>query len=84
MHTFKKGDLVGIKHPIDPGASIKTGVVITETEYNLVIQWLSYDKIFFMEKQGDIFEELNKSYLLSKQSYHRMNERIDLFLLNSS
>lgn len=84
MYKFKKGDLVGIKHPLSASCPLKTGVVVTETEYNVVIQWVSYDKTFFMEKQGDIFEELNKSYLLSRQSYHRLNEKASLFLLNSS
>jgi hypothetical protein len=84
MHKFKKGDLIGIRHPMSRCRPIKTGVVVIEDEYNIVVQWLSYDKTFFMEKQGDIFEELNKFYLLSRQSYHRLNERADLFLLNSS
>jgi len=84
MHKFKKGDLIGIRHPASPKCPIKTGVVVIEDEYNIVVQWLSYDKTFFMEKQGDIFEELNKYHLLSRQSYHRLNERTDLFLLNSS
>jgi hypothetical protein len=84
MHKFKTGDLIGIRHPMEADSAIKTGVVINENEYNIVVQWLSYDKTFFMEKQGDIFEELNKSYLLSRQSYHRLNERADLFLLSSS
>ena len=84
MYKFKKGDLVGLKHPTNPSCPLKTGVVVTDTEYNVVIQWVSYDKTFFMEKQGDIFEELNKSYLLSRQLYHRSDEKASLFLLNSS
>tara|TARA_Y100000589_G_scaffold302958_1_gene314902 strand:+ start:505 stop:759 length:255 start_codon:yes stop_codon:yes gene_type:complete len=84
MYKFKIGDLVGIEHPQKPKAAIKTGIVVDTTEYNVMIQWFSYDKSFFMEKEGEIFKELNKSYLLSKQSYHRLNERASLFLLNSS
>jgi|TARA_R110000824_G_scaffold12966_1_gene56579 hypothetical protein len=85
MYKFKKGDLVGIKHPLrNSSCPLKTGVVIAETQHDVVIQWVSYDKTFFMEKQGDIFEELNKSYLLSRQPYHRSDEKASLFLLNSS
>ena len=84
MYKFKKGDLIGIRHPIESFSAIKTGVVVNEDEYNIIVQWLSYDKTFFMEKQGDIFEELNKSYLLSRQSYHRLNEKAALFLLSPS
>jgi hypothetical protein len=84
MYKFKKGDLVGIRHPTKKKYPIKTGIVVEEEEFNILIQWLSYDRVFFMEKEGDIFEELNKSYLLSKQAYHRLNEKANLFLLSPS
>lgn len=84
MYKFKKGDLIGIRHPGNHDSPIKTGVVTDESEYNIIVQWLSYDKTFFMEKQGDIFQELNKSYLLSRQAYHRLNEGAALYLLSPS
>ena len=84
MYNFKKGDLVGIRPPSEKDSAIKTGIVVEITQYNIIVQWTSYDKIFFMEKKGDIFEELNKSYLLSRQSYHRLNDKAALYLLNPS
>ena len=84
MHDFKKGDLVGIRHPSEKDSAIKTGIVMETSQYNIIVQWTSYNKDFFMEKQGDIFEELNKSYLLTRQSYHRLNDKAALYLLNPS
>lgn len=84
MYSFKIGDLVAIKNPSQKNKFIKTGIVVNETEFNVVIQWVSYDKLFFMEKEDDIFAELNKTYLLSRQAYHRLNSNAGLCLLNPS
>jgi len=84
MHDFKVGDLVGIRNPQKPTNAIKTGIVVSTTKYNIIVQWTSYNRSFFMEKEDEIFEELNKTYLLSRQSYHRLNEKAALFLLNPS
>ena len=83
MYNFKTGDLVAKKNPTD-NTILKTGVVISESETNIVVKWLSYNKVFFMEKKHDIFHELNKNYLLSCQSIDRNNIHAFLCLLNSS
>jgi hypothetical protein len=63
---------------------LKTGIVISESDADIVIKWFSYNKDFFMEKTHDIFYELNKYYLLSTQSISRNNEQAFLCLLNSN
>ncbi len=84
MYSFKVGDLVGIRHPQEPATIIKTGIIVDTTKYNVIVQWVSYSRSFFMEKEDEIFEELNKTYLLSRQSYHRLNVKAALFLLSPS
>jgi|TARA_R110000824_G_scaffold299973_1_gene488043 hypothetical protein len=83
MYNFKIGDLVAKKHPSD-NIVLKTGIVISESDADIVIKWFSYNKDFFMEKTHDIFYELNKYYLLSTQSISRNNEQAFLCLLNSN
>ena len=83
MYNFKIGDLVAKKHPSD-NIVLKTGIVISESDAEIVIKWFSYNKDFFMEKTHDIFYELNKYYLLSTQSISRNNEQAFLCLLNSN
>ena len=83
MYKFKTGDLVAKKHPSN-NIVLKTGIIISDSDTNIVIKWLSYNKDFFMEKSHNIFHELNKYYLLSVQSIDRNNEHAFLYLLNSS
>ena len=83
MYKFKTGDLVAKKHPSN-NIVLKTGIIISDSDTNIVIKWFSYNKDFFMEKSHDIFHELNKYYLLSVQSIDRTNEHAFLYLLNSS
>jgi len=83
MYKFKTGDLVAKKHPSN-NIVLKTGIIISDSDTNIVIKWFSYNKDFFMEKTHDIFHELNKYYLLSVQSIDRNNEHAFLYLLNSS
>ena len=83
MYNFKTGDLVVKKHPSN-NIVLKTGIVISDSDTNIVVKWLSYNKDFFMEKTHDIFHELNKYYLLSAQSIDRKNEDAFLYLLNSN
>ena len=49
-----------------------------------LVKWTSFNKDFFMEKEGDIFKELNKSFLLDTIEIHRHNMKTSLSLLNSS
>tara|TARA_R110002124_G_scaffold246037_1_gene411131 strand:- start:614 stop:865 length:252 start_codon:yes stop_codon:yes gene_type:complete len=83
MYNFKTGDLVAKKHPSN-GMILKTGIIISDCRASIDVKWFSYNKKFFMEKTHDIFQELNKSYLLSVQSIERGNESNFLYLLNSS
>ena len=83
MYSFKTGDLVVKKNSSD-GIILKTGIIISDSDTNIVVKWFSYNKDFFMEKTHDIFNELNKYYLLSSQSIDRKNENAFLSLLNPS
>ena len=60
------------------------GLVISHDVKTFTIKWISYDKVFFMEKEEDIFGELNKSLLLDTVQVYRGNGEINLSLLNSS
>ena len=83
MWTFKTGDLIGKTHPSfqEP---IQIGLVIRDTLDTFMVKWTYFDKIFFMEKEGDIFEDLNKRFLLNTVQIHRSNTAPCLVLLNSS
>lgn len=83
MYTFRTGDLVAKIHPCTK-KPLQVGLVISDSTIAFTIKWISYDKIFFMEKEEDIFEELNKSFLLSTVQVYRGNGEINLSLLNSS
>ena len=83
MYDFKTGDLIGKKHPTN-NQIIQIGIVIKDSVSSFIVQWTSYNKDFFMEKEGDIFGELNKSFLLSTVEWHRCNTEANLMLLNST
>tara|TARA_B100000287_G_C20364295_1_gene675100 strand:+ start:136 stop:387 length:252 start_codon:yes stop_codon:yes gene_type:complete len=83
MYNFKTGDLIAKKDPSN-NIILKTGIIIAESDKNIVVKWLSYNRDFFMEKTHDIFHELNKYHLLSVQSIDRNNQHAFLYLLNSN
>ena len=56
MYDFKTGDLIGKKHPTN-NQIIQIGIVIKDSVSSFIVQWTSYNKDFFMEKEGDIFME---------------------------
>ena len=56
--TIDIGDFVAQKHPKE-NFFLKTGIVISSKKDSFMIQWLSYNKNFFMEFEGPAFEELN-------------------------
>jgi hypothetical protein len=64
------GDFVGQKHPKE-GFCLKKGIVVVSKEDFYAIQWLSYNKDFFMEHESSVFRELNEDYLLIEMSYNR-------------
>ena len=83
MYTFKVGDLVARRNP-ENGLIFKTGIVLYAFEETFVVKWTSYNKDFFLEKEGNLFENLNNLYLLSLQSIKRREEDDFLCLLNSN
>ena len=77
------GDYVEQKHPVEQGY-LKRGIVVQSKSDSFVVQWLSYNKNFFMEFKGDVFEELNRRYLLTKMSYARTNDQVDIVILSKA
>ena len=77
------GDYVAQKHP-NEAYFLKKGIVVSSKKDSFVIEWLSYNKDFFMEHQGAAFEELNRRYLLNKMSYNRKNNRADIVILSKA
>lgn len=77
------GDYVEQKHPVEQGY-LKRGIVVQSKNDSFVVQWLSYNKDFFLEFKGDVFEELNRRYLLTKMSYARTNDRTDIVILSKA
>ena len=75
------GDYVEQKHPINK-YFLKRGIVVESNSDSFVVQWLSCNKDFFLEFKGDMFEDLNKRYLLTKMSYARTNNKIDIVVLS--
>tara|TARA_R110002124_G_scaffold147617_1_gene312914 strand:+ start:3085 stop:3354 length:270 start_codon:yes stop_codon:yes gene_type:complete len=77
------GDFIGQMCP-NKSNIIKKGIVIESLPDSYVVQWLTYDKTFWMEFQHPVFEELNRSYLLTKMSIHRKNSEVDITILNKA
>ncbi len=83
MYDFKTGDLVGKKHPTN-NQIIQIGIVIKDSVSSFIVQWTSYNKDFFMEKEGDIFKELNNSHLLGPTTVRRGSRHLNLSPLDSN
>ena len=83
MYQFKNGDLIA---QVYQGGKLilKTGIIIQSQRDTFVVKWTNYNKSFFMEKEEDIFAELNNMYLLSMQSINRAATGANLCLLNAS
>lgn len=77
------GDYVAQIHPSD-GMFLKKGIVVESNKELFMIQWLTYNKQFWMESNGEEFAELNRRYLLTKMSYHRNNSDTDIIVLNKA
>ena len=77
------GDYVEQKHPVEQGY-LKRGIVVQSKSDSFVVQWLSYNKDFFLEFKGEVFEELNRRYLLTKMSYARTNNQADIVILSKA
>ncbi len=84
MHnqTIKTGDFIAQMSPTGK-ESIKKGIVVCSTPDTFEVQWLTYNRSFWLEDEGDpAIVELNRTHLLTKMSYHRTNEAIDLVVLS--
>jgi len=83
MYNFQIGDLVAKVHPAS-SLILKTGLVVGSNNKAFTIKWVSFNSDFFMEKEGDIFKELNNHYLLGTVSIFRNSIEPFLVLLNSN
>tara|TARA_R110000824_G_scaffold352993_1_gene540145 strand:+ start:3974 stop:4264 length:291 start_codon:yes stop_codon:yes gene_type:complete len=83
MWTFKTGDLIAKAHPATY-RPLQMGLVIKDDAMTFLVKWVWYDKLFFMEKEEDIFKDLNNLHLLSTVQIHRQNMAPLLSLLNDS
>ena len=80
---IKLGDFVCQMHP-DKTMMLKKGIVVESLKDSYVVQWLSFNKDFWMDFKGEVFSELNKRYLLTKMSYHRKNREADIIILSKA
>jgi hypothetical protein len=83
MWTFKTGDLIAKVHSLVVGP-LQVGLVVESMEDSFSVKWTSYNKDFFMEKEEDIFTELNNHFLLDTELIRRLSTEVDLQLLNPS
>ena len=77
------GDYVGQVHPSE-NMILKKGIVVDIKKDSYEVQWLSFNKEFWMEFEGDAFAELNRRYLLTRMSYNRSNNETDIIILSKA
>lgn len=77
------GDYVAQMHPKE-AFPLKKGIVVESLSHSYTVHWTSYNKKFFMEFEGEAFEELNSRYLLTKMSYDRTNYNVDIVTLSKA
>ena len=77
------GDFVAQMCPNNVTIS-KKGIVIESLKHSYIVQWLTYNKKFWMELEHPVFEELNRSYLLTKMSIHRTNREANIIILSKA
>ena len=62
----------------------KKGIVIESLGESFVVQWLTYNRKFWMENEHPVFEELNRAYLLTKMSIYRKNSQVNIKILSKA
>tara|TARA_R100001460_G_scaffold35316_1_gene68029 strand:+ start:419 stop:682 length:264 start_codon:yes stop_codon:yes gene_type:complete len=77
------GDYVAQMHPQDD-TFLKKGIVVLSNYDKFEVQWLNYNKEFWQEFEGEAFEELNRRYLLTRMSYNRNNNNVDIKILSKA
>ena len=83
MWKFQTGDLIAKQHP-NVKNPLQIGIVIAVSPCTFTVKWTSFNKEFFMEKEEDIFAELNNSFLLDTVTVSRNDKGYNLSLLNSN
>ncbi len=83
MLNFKIGDLIAKKIPNNK-KPVQIGIVVKDKKSTFEIKWIWYDKDYFMEKEGNIFRELNKEVLLRTQQFNRKQTATPLYIINDS
>jgi hypothetical protein len=83
MLRFRKGDLIAKMCPAHK-TPIQFGIIIEDDSVGFSVKWTSFNKTFFMEKEGEIFQELNNIHLLNIVRYCRDKVSACLVLLNSN
>ena len=68
--NIRLGDLIGHLHPT-ASKSLKVGIVIDTQKNDFIVKWIWYDKLFFMDDEHEVFNDLNKQYLLTETQYDR-------------
>jgi hypothetical protein len=77
------GDYVAQLHPSEK-TFLKKGIVVFSNEDVYEVKWLSYNKNFWCEFEGEVFQELNTRYLLTRMSYCRKNDNVDMIILSKA
>lgn len=77
------GDFVAQMCP-DNSTISKKGIVIKSLKDSYIVQWLTYNKNFWMEFEHPEFEDLNRTYLLKQMSIHRKNSEVNIIILNKA
>jgi len=66
----KLGDIVSLYFS-ESHQNIKLGMVTALKKDNFIVKWIWYDKLFFMDSEHDVFNDLNQRYLLTETLYNR-------------
>jgi len=68
-NDFKLGNIVSLKFS-KQFKKIKVGIVTALKKDHFIVKWIWYDKLFFLEDRGEVFNELNHKYLLTETTYY--------------
>jgi len=66
----KLGNLVSLKFS-NEFKSIKLGIVTDLKKDSFMVKWIWYNKLFFMDNEHQMFNELNREYLLTETCYNK-------------
>jgi len=80
---IKTGDFVAQIVPYS-GDNIKKGLVLDSNSDYYTVQWLSYNKSFWLKEEHEVFEELAKEFLLTRAIYFHKNSKVDIIVLSEA